>query len=127
MILDRRGESPLAVLADARATGASVLAVCADVGRRLAGLRARTGGFALISHHALEDAPGIADSFEQIVVLDPPACERQAAAVAAGAGYTQLAWGEAELRFAQQIHELEYGLRPSLVALYRESKVRGGG
>ena len=46
VILDRRGESPLAVLADARATGASVLAVCADVGRRLAGLRARAGGFA---------------------------------------------------------------------------------
>jgi single-stranded-DNA-specific exonuclease len=125
VILDRRGESPLAVLTDARATGASLLAVCADVDRRLAGLRARTGGFALISHHALEDAPGIADRFEQIVVLDPPAHDRQAAAVAAGAGYTYLVWGEAELRFAQQIHELEYGLRPSLVALYRDLRSRG--
>jgi len=33
-ILDRRGESQLALLADARATDGSVLAVCADVGRR---------------------------------------------------------------------------------------------
>jgi hypothetical protein len=30
-----------------------------------------------------------------------------------------LAWGEPELRFTWQIHELEYGLRASLVALFR--------
>ena len=89
------------------------------------GFAPRAGGFALISHHALEDAPGLAERFEQIVVLDPPACEGQAAAVAAGAGFAHLAWGEAELRFAKQIHELEYGLRPSLVALYRELRSRG--
>src|ERR1019366_4490772 len=42
-LLDRRGESPLAVLADACAAG-GVLAVCADVPRRLAGLQTRVGG-----------------------------------------------------------------------------------
>jgi single-stranded-DNA-specific exonuclease len=42
-----------------------------------------------------------------------------------GAGYTHLAWGESELRFAQQIHELEYALRASLVALYRALRERG--
>ena len=58
--LDRRGESPLAVLADALATGEPVLAVCADVPRRLDGLSARVGGFALISYHALERRPALA-------------------------------------------------------------------
>ena len=37
LLLDRRGESPLAVLADACAAGGAVLAVCADVPRRLGG------------------------------------------------------------------------------------------
>jgi hypothetical protein len=36
-----------------------------------------------------------------------------------------MGWGEAELRFAQQMHELEYGLRASLVALYRDLRSRG--
>ena len=123
-IIDRRGESPLTVLADARAAGASVLAVCAEVGRRLTGLAPRTGGFTLISHYALATAPDVGEGFDQIVVLDPPACAVQAAAVNTGAGFTHLAWGDAELRFAQQIHELEYGLRPSLVALYRDLKAQ---
>jgi hypothetical protein len=48
----------------------------------------------------------------------------QAALLEAGIGFTQLAWGEAELRFAQQMHEQEYGLRTSLVALYRELRTR---
>jgi hypothetical protein len=39
--------------------------------------------------------------------------------------FTHLAWGEPELRFAQQMHELEYGLRASLVALYRGLALRG--
>ncbi len=124
VIIDRRDESPLTVLADACAAGASVLAVCAEVGRRLTGLAPRTGGFSLISHHALARKPHTAERFEQIVVLDPPACEEEAAALTAGAGYTHLGWGAAELRFAQQIHELEYGLRPSLVALYRDLRAR---
>ncbi len=42
-----------------------------------------------------------------------------------GQGYTHLAWGEPELRFAEQMHELEYGLRASLVALYRVLRERG--
>jgi single-stranded-DNA-specific exonuclease len=124
VVLDRRGESPLAVLADATAAGGAVLAVCADVGRRLDGLSARVGGFSLISHHALESAPEVATRYAHIVVLDPPATASHAALAEAANGFTHLAWGEAELRFAQQMHELEYGLRASLVALYRELKSR---
>ncbi len=119
-VIDRRGESPLAVLGDAIAVGGPVLAVCADVPRRLDGLRARSGGFALTCHQALEREPGLAREFRQLVVLDPPA----GAVPSAGVGFTHLAWGEPELRFAQQMHELEYGLRASLVAFYRALRER---
>ena len=123
VVLDRRGSSPLAVLADAVATGEPVLAVCADVSRRLAGLSARIGGFALASYRALEEhQPQVA---AHLVALDPPAGARPNSLLIAGCGFTHLGWGEAELRFAWQIHELEYGLRASLVALFRALRNRG--
>jgi single-stranded-DNA-specific exonuclease len=121
-VLDRRGSSPLAVLADAVATGERVLAVCADVPRRLEGLSERIGGFALVSYHALERRPRAAT---HLVALDPPASAGSERLLRAGCGFTHLAWGEAELRFAWQIHELEYGLRASLVALFRGLRNRG--
>jgi single-stranded-DNA-specific exonuclease len=124
VVLDRRGESPLAVLADALCGGGAVLAVCADVSRRLEGLSTRTGGFSLCSYHALECEPALAERFAHVVALDPPAGAGARGALgvraaAEGPGYTHLSWGEAELRFAEQMHELEYGLRASLVVLYR--------
>jgi single-stranded-DNA-specific exonuclease len=120
-VIDRRGESPLVVLGDAVAGGGAVLALCADVPRRLAGLQARVGGFALACHQTLAREPALADAYEQLVLLDPPAL---GGVPTRGAGYAQLAWGEPELRFAQQIHELEYGLRASLVTLYRSLRER---
>jgi single-stranded-DNA-specific exonuclease len=127
IVLDRRGESPLAVLADAVAgtDEDGVLAICADVPRRLAGLSGRAGGFALISHAGLADEPGLVEGFGQVVVLDPPSSALGRELVLAGFGYTHLCWGDAELRFAQQMHELEFGLRTSLVALYRSLRERG--
>jgi single-stranded-DNA-specific exonuclease len=125
LVLDRRGDSPLTVLADAIASPGRALALCADVPRRLAGLRERTGGFVLAGHASYERNPELGSSFDQIVVLDPPSSVECAAVIRAGSGYAHLAWGEAELRFAQQIHELEYGLRASLVALYRGVRLRG--
>jgi single-stranded-DNA-specific exonuclease len=120
-VLDRRGESSLAVLADAAAAAetGSVLSVCADVPRRLEGLSARVGGFSLISYHALARDPVVADRFSHLVAVDPPSGPHAAGLLGAGSGFTHLAWGQAELRFAQQMHELEYGLRTSLAALYR--------
>ncbi len=125
VVLDRRGESALAVLADALAAGGRVLAVCADVPRRLCGLSERIGGFALISYHALSSAPQTAAGFGQIVALDPPASPEAQTLLHGGVRTTHLVWGEPELRFAQQMHELEYGLRASLVALYRSLRPRG--
>ena len=124
-VLDRRGHSPLAVLRDAVAAGGEVLGVCSDAPRRLSGLSARVGGFALISYHALERDPGIAERFVHLVALDPPASCQARELLAGGAGFAHLAWGEPELRFAQQMHELEYGLRASLVAFYRALRLRG--
>jgi single-stranded-DNA-specific exonuclease len=120
-ILDRRGGGPLAVLADAIATGEPVLAVCADVPRRLEGLSERAGGFTLTSYRALERDPR---EWGHLVALDPPASNASDALLRAGCGFTHLAWGEPELRFAWQIHELEYGLRASLVALFRALRPR---
>ena len=87
-------------------------------------LAARTGGFALTSYHALERAPELAAGFTHLVALDPPAGAAGAHVLAIGPGYSHLAWGAAELRFAQQMHELEYGLRTWLAALYRTVRSR---
>jgi single-stranded-DNA-specific exonuclease len=126
-VLDRRGESALAVLADAIASDGAgkVLAVCADVPRRHAGLSERVGGFALISYHFLQRRPETMAGFEHVVALDPPASQAAGALLRSGVRFTHLAWGEPELRFAEQMHELEYGLRASLVALYRSLRARG--
>lgn len=124
-LLDRRGLSPLAVLGDAVASGGPVLAVTANVVRRLPGLRDRAGGFSLVGYDALESAPELTAGIGHVVALDPPSSRRRAELLTAGSGYTTLAWGEAELRFAVQMHELEYHLRTSLVALYRALRARG--
>jgi single-stranded-DNA-specific exonuclease len=123
-VLDRRGESPPAVLADARAAASSVLAVCADVERRLPGLATRTGGFTLTDYAELECDPARAGRFDQLVVLDPPSSAAHAALASVGPGIAHWAWGAAELRFAEQIHEYEYGLRASLIPLYRALRAR---
>jgi single-stranded-DNA-specific exonuclease len=125
VVIDRRGDSPLVVLRDALGCGESVLAVCADVPRRLEGLRARAGGLMLACHHALTQRPGLALCAAHVVVLDPPSTESNLSALRTGRGFTHLAWGEAELRFARQMHELEYGLRASLAALYRGIRALG--
>ncbi len=128
VVLDRRGQSPIATIADAQAAAGpehKVLVIGADAPRRLASIVGRRGGFALISHDSLADEPELMHEFEHVVVLDPPASETQAAIVRSGEGFTHLAWGEAELRFAQQMHEQEYALRASLVALYRALRGRG--
>ncbi|MBO0769230.1 MAG: hypothetical protein J2O48_11160, partial [Solirubrobacterales bacterium] len=108
---------------DTGATG--VLVVCADAQRRAEQLRGRTGGFALISHETLAEEPYLAEGFAHIVVLDPPLGRDQVAAYKVGSGFAYLAWGAAEVRFSQQMHEREYGLRDQLVALYRSLRERG--
>jgi single-stranded-DNA-specific exonuclease len=126
-ILDRRGDGAVAVLHDLVAEGASVLAVCAHVGRRIEGLQARAGGFALTSHDALTRQPALLTGYDHLVVLDPPAHPDEAARLRAGAAgtFAHLTWGPAELRFTEQIHESEHDLRAQLVPFYRALRERG--
>ncbi len=124
VIIDRRGHSPLAVLVDAVAAGEPVLAICANVARRRDGLRERVGGFTLAGYGQLEREPDRVCGYAHVVALDPPSGHHAAEAMLAGEGVTQLAWGEPELRFTEQMHELEYGLRASLVAFYRALRAR---
>jgi single-stranded-DNA-specific exonuclease len=130
-VIDRRGGSPLAVLADARAAGAApgggaILAVCADVTRRLPGLSRLTGGFALIDYQTLVECPELTRRYRHLVAIDPPADRGADQVLRRGHGFVHLAWGAAELRFSQQMHELEYALRSSLVTLYRSLRRRRG-
>jgi single-stranded-DNA-specific exonuclease len=120
-VIDRCGDGAQAVLRELTAGEGGVLAVVADVPRRIAGLQERCGGFALCSHGALARDPQLAERFAHVVVLDPPAHADEAARLRAGAphAYAHLCWGTAELRFAQQIHESEHALRAALVPLYR--------
>jgi single-stranded-DNA-specific exonuclease len=123
-VIDRRGHSPLSTLVDAVSGGGPVLAVCADVTRRLSGLQERVGGFTLAGYGLLEREPGRVGPFPHVVALDPPTGPAAARVLEIGSGVTQLAWGAPELRFAEQMHELEYGLRASLVAFYRTLRAR---
>jgi len=128
VVVDRRGDGSLTVLRELVDTGERVLALVADVPRRLAGLQERSGGFALCSHAALARDPQLADDVDHLVVLDPPAHPDEDARMRQGPAdaYTHLCWGAAELRFAEQIHESEHALRAALVPLYRALRDRGG-
>lgn len=125
MVVDCRGHSPVAVLVDAVAGGGPVLAVCADVARRLPGLRERVGGFTVAAWGELEADPAAARAFAHVVALDPPTSAAADRALRAGAGIASLAWGEPERRFAAQMLEHEYALRPALVSLFRALRARG--
>jgi single-stranded-DNA-specific exonuclease len=124
--IDARGRGLAGTLGSLVASGEPVLVVCADVPRRLAGLRGRLGGFALCSWEGLERDPALAAPFPHVAALDPPAHAHLDALLRTGDGWAHQAWGDPELRFAQQITEREYGLRAPLAALYRALRDRGG-
>ncbi len=124
-VVDCRGHSPLAVLVDAVAGGGPVLALCADVARRLPGLRDRVGGFTLAAYGELEADPSAALAFAHVVALDPPTGAAGDRALRAGAGIASLAWGEPETRFAAQMLKHEYELRAELVSVYRALRPYG--
>ena len=101
-VLDWRGRSPLATIADARQLPVlkpQSLVICADTPRRLAALASRRGGFALISHDSLLEEPELLADFEHMVVLDPPASPTQDATQRDGARGTPT-WHGAKLSYA---------------------------
>jgi single-stranded-DNA-specific exonuclease len=125
-VVDCRGHSPLAVLVDAVAGGGPVLALCADVARRLPGLGERVGGFTLAAYGELEADLSWPLAFAHVVALDPPTSAGGDRALRAGAGLATLAWGEPERQFAQRMLDHEYGLRASLISVYRALRAAGG-
>src|SRR5207245_782693 len=118
-VVDRRELGIAGTLADLAAAEGRLLVVCADARRRHRGLAGRLGGFALCSYAALDRDPGLGEGFLHLAAIDPPAHAHQDALLrACGEGFAHHAWGVPELRFAEQINELEYGLRAPLAALY---------
>jgi single-stranded-DNA-specific exonuclease len=125
---EKQGIGVAGLLGDLVATGEPVLVVAAHAPHRARALGGRVGGFAVTSWAALEDDPGLAESFPHVVALDPPAHAHRRALVEhlPGAGWTHLAWGAAELGFARRIHEWDYALRPQLATVYRALREAGG-
>jgi single-stranded-DNA-specific exonuclease len=121
-VVDRRGAGPAGVLVDLAASGEGVLAVVADVPRRLGGLRARLGGFAVCDWTALAGDPSLARPHRHVVALDPPAGPLPGLP---GGGMLHLAWGDEERAFAERALALEHDLRVPLAALYRALRERG--
>jgi single-stranded-DNA-specific exonuclease len=121
---DVRGIGVAGLIGDLVSTGDDVLVVTAHAPHRARVLEGRVGGFALTSWHALHDDPGLAERFAQVVALDPPATG--VLEHLPGQGWTHLAWGEAELRFATRIHQWDYALRAPLAAVYRALREAGG-
>jgi len=120
-VRDRRGGGVAGTIGALVASGEPVLVVAADALLRARHLAPVLGGFELCSHEALERDPALAHADTHIVLLDPPAGR-----VRACGAMTHLAWGPAELGFAEHIHERQYDLRASLSATYRALRDAGG-
>jgi len=120
-IRDRRGGGIAGTIGALVASGEPVLVVAADARVRARQLARILGGFELCSHDALERDPALADDRSHVVLLDPPAGPLRTHGL-----MTHLAWGVPELRFAEDIHEREYGLRASLTVTYRALRAAGG-
>jgi single-stranded-DNA-specific exonuclease len=118
---DRRGGGIAGTIGALVASGEPVLVVAADAILRARHLAPILGGFELCSHDALERDPSLATRHAHVVLLDPPAGPARR-----HGKITHLAWGPAELRFAEQIHEWQYDLRASLTATYRALRDAGG-
>ncbi len=117
---DRRGSGIAGTIAALVHSGEPVLVVAADTALRVTHLQPILGGFDLCSHEALERDPALAAQDTHVVMLDPPA-----GPLRTHGRMTHLAWGQPELRFAEQIHEREYALRASLTATYRALRAAG--
>jgi single-stranded-DNA-specific exonuclease len=124
-VRDRRGGGIAGTVTALVASGEPVLVVVSDARLRARQLAPILGGFELCSHDALERDPSLARGAggieSHVVLLDPPA-----GPLRTHGRMTHLAWGHPELRFTEQIHEREYGLRASLTATYRALRDAGG-
>jgi single-stranded-DNA-specific exonuclease len=82
------------------------------------------GGFVLVGWGAVEQEPELVAGFEHVVAIDPPTTQGLLEHLP-GTGWTHLAWGPAELGFAERIHQWDYALRAPLADLYRALRAAG--
>ena len=120
---DVRGGGVGGLLGDLIRSG-SVVGVVAHAGQRARVLSGRVGGFALVAWGAAEDDPDLVAHYEHVVAVDPPARDGLLEHLP-GTGWTHLAWGPAELSFAERIHRWDYALRAPLTDLYRAIRAAG--
>jgi single-stranded-DNA-specific exonuclease len=127
-VRDRRAGGVAGTIGALVASAEPVLVVCADVSRRLTGLTARLGGFALCAWTTLERMPDVVMAYPHVVALDPPPTGGLIGRLRAGipAQTAHLAWGDAELRFAWHVYRELHDLRQPLTAVYRALR-RGDG
>jgi len=121
---DHRGAGIAGRVADLVATADRVLVVAAHAPHRARTLQARVGGFALASYAAVDDDPSLAEPFEHVVALDPPAFAHHPDV--AGTGHMHLTWGPPELGFALRILQWNYALREPLAFTFRALRAAGG-
>ncbi len=130
---ERHGEGLAGVAGDLLTSGAAVLLVVADIGRRRAGLE-RTiaamapGGLAVCSWDALGRAPQLADPYTHLLAMDPPPVTEglELLAGAPGTGFAELAWGPGEADFALGYWRHELDLRTPLAQLWPALSQHGG-
>jgi len=129
-VRDARSQGFAGVAGDLVASGESVLVVCADVARRIEGIRRVLAppGASLVSWEAVCAEPGLAERFTHVVALDPPASRAADALLRElpGEGFVHLVWGQPEVEFALALRTAELELRPALTELYRALRERGG-
>lgn len=145
-MLDARGASATARIAELLSSGARVMVLAADGGRRsglaepgaIAGseaaacscLRCPDGeltrlvadpacNLVITDWQSLEADPGAAGAFEHLVLVDPPSGPGQEAALAGtGSGFAHRCWG-ASAELAEMCWDSEWDLRGPLADLYR--------
>lgn len=150
-VLDARRGSVVARIAELLSSGAPVLVVSADAGRRAAlaaavdlgaggrpavaclrcptselSLRAADTGCSLLltDWAALAVAPTAVDRFAHVVAVDPPPDPRVAAIAAAGEGYLHHAWS-ATADLAEPCWDAEWPSRAALAEIYRAIEPAG--
>jgi single-stranded-DNA-specific exonuclease len=142
MLRDRRGEGFAGVVGDLISSGERVLVLCADVSRRREGLESLVAGIAarvrmedgrpceqvaIACWDELEAERALAQPYDHVVALDPPAWPGGEAllANASGSGFAHLAWSESEVEFALSVARRSLDMRGELVALYKELRAAG--
>jgi single-stranded-DNA-specific exonuclease len=117
--------APAAVVGELASCGASVLALAADAELRMA---MAGDGVRLVDYQELERSPGLAASFDHVVLVDPPpsaALEQLLSRSDDSGGYLHRVWGEAEWRLALSVLDVQLAQRPTLIAVFRDLREAG--